>query len=60
MDAGLGLRGERHRPDLWKTLLPSTKKKLVDDGLFTPDGKITEKGRQMLASNQQLAGDKDA
>jgi hypothetical protein len=45
-------RGDRHRPDLWANLLPNAKAKLVADGLFTTDGKITEKGLKMLRPGQ--------
>ena len=44
----LALRGDRHKPDLWSTLLPSAKTKLVEQGLFTIDGQITELGKANL------------
>lgn len=52
---GFTFRGNRHHPDLWKTLLPNARAKLIANGLFTSEGKITDKGRSMLSTNNKLA-----
>jgi len=41
-------RGPRTQNDLWTMLLPKARQRLVDEGLFTPDGLLTDKGRQEL------------
>ena len=48
MDTAIAMRGDRHKVDLWAKLLPSARAKLVTDGLFTTDGKITAKGLDLL------------
>lgn len=53
---GMALRGNRHKPDLWKRLMPSAKAKLVQQGLFTTDGQITELGKTHLASLEKKDG----
>lgn len=46
--ASFGFRGSRHSKGLWAGLLPKAKAELVKRGLFTDDGKITEKGKSAL------------
>lgn len=41
-------REDRHRINLWSKLLPNAKQKLIDAGLFTPEGKITKLGLDTL------------
>lgn len=45
---GWCFRGNRHKKDLWKELLPAARKKLVDAGLFTVEGQITKLGMSTL------------
>lgn len=46
--ASFVFRGSRHSKGLWAGLLPKAKAELVKRGLFTKDGKITEKGKSAL------------
>jgi hypothetical protein len=41
------LRGARE-DDFWKQLLPKARQRVVDAGLFTPDGTLTDRGRQEM------------
>jgi hypothetical protein len=45
----VAFRGNRHARNLWAELLPSARKRLVDQGLFTAEGEITAEGLEFLA-----------
>lgn len=48
LGADLAMRGNRHTKKKWDSILPSAKKKLIDDGLFNSDGTITAAGLKKL------------
>jgi hypothetical protein len=44
-----GIRGPRE-DDLWKELLPKARQRLVDAGIFNPDGTLTSQGKRHTTS----------
>lgn len=45
------MRGNANGPkNWWFALMPNARKKVVEQGLFTADGTITEKGLKMLVA----------